>query len=89
MSPDGVSYTVTVHRINASHILVGVSEADLAKCLAVTDPGELKLHNVMHLGFHDAIDQGYKVISYKVHESGNDVYSAQVKLGDKIKSFGR
>ena len=90
MSPDGVSYTVTVHRINASHILVGVSEADLAECLAVTEPAELKLHNVMHLGFQDAIDQGYKVVSYKVHESGNpDVYAAQVKLGDKIKSFGR
>jgi predicted GNAT superfamily acetyltransferase len=89
VGPDGETFTVTVHRINASHILLGVSEGDLAECLAVTEPAELKLKNVLHLGFQDALEQGYSVVSYKVHEGNTDVYSAQLKMDDKIKSFGR
>ena len=88
VGPDGENYTVTVQRINASHILVGVSEGDLAECLAVTEPSELKLKNVLHLGFQDAIDQGYTVIEYKKH-SGNENFSVQVKLKENVKSFGK
>jgi hypothetical protein len=56
--------------------------------MPVTEPSELKLKNVLHLAFQDAIDQGYTIVEYKKH-SGNDRFSVQLKLDDKVKSFGK
>jgi len=79
------TFTVSIVHGNVTHILEGVPEFKLSTALNM-EPAKLSMKNVYRLNFQDALDQGYAVQQYKLHE-GNQNYSVQLLKEDKVKTF--